>query len=65
MVTSSPSAANHGHIVAALLDSEATVKRLRRENGPVWLLPHNPAYEPNPGENAAILGKVVPVLHTL
>ncbi|WP_437065231.1 transcriptional repressor LexA [Streptomyces sp. enrichment culture] len=58
-------AADHGDIVAALLDSEATVKRLRRENGRVWLMPHNPAYEPIPGENAAILGKVVAVLRTL
>ncbi|MFH8736791.1 MULTISPECIES: transcriptional repressor LexA [unclassified Streptomyces] len=58
--------ADHGDIVAALLDGgEATVKRLRRENGRVWLMPHNAAYEPIPGDDAAILGKVVAVLRTL
>jgi repressor LexA len=57
--------ADHGDVVAALLDGEATVKRLRREDGRVWLMPHNPAYEPIPGDNAAILGKVVAVLRTL
>lgn len=57
--------ADHGDIVAAMLDGEATVKRLRRENGQVWLVPHNTAYEPIPGDGAAILGKVVAVLRTL
>jgi repressor LexA len=57
--------ADHGDVVAALLDGEATVKRLRREDGRVWLMPHNPAYEPIPGDSAAILGKVVAVLRTL
>ncbi|MFB7594675.1 transcriptional repressor LexA [Streptomyces sp. NPDC056160] len=57
--------ADHGDIVAALLDGEATVKRLRREAGHVWLMPHNPAYSPISGDNAAILGKVVAVLRSL
>ncbi|MFF2173152.1 transcriptional repressor LexA [[Kitasatospora] papulosa] len=54
-----------GDTVAAMLNGEATVKRLRRTNGQVWLMPHNPAYEPIPGEEATILGKVVSVLRTL
>lgn len=58
-------AADHGDIVAAMLDGEATVKRLRRENGQVWLMPHNPAYQPIPGDAAVILGKVVAVLRAL
>ncbi|MFE7515756.1 transcriptional repressor LexA [Streptomyces sp. NPDC057540] len=57
--------ADHGDIVAAMLDGEATVKRLRRENGQVWLVPHNAAYQPIPGDAAAILGKVVAVLRAL
>ncbi|MER5966794.1 transcriptional repressor LexA [Streptomyces sp. NPDC002057] len=57
--------ADHGDIVAAMIDGEATVKRLRREDGRVWLMPHNPAYEPIPGDDAVILGKVVAVLRTL
>lgn len=52
----------HGDIVAAMLDGEATVKRLKRENGHVWLMPHNPAFEPIPGDDCVILGKVVAVL---
>ncbi|MFD3455049.1 transcriptional repressor LexA [Streptomyces sp. NPDC058691] len=58
--------AENGDIVAAMLDGEATVKRLKQqEDGPVWLLPENAAYAPIPGENATILGKVVAVLRTL
>lgn len=54
--------AENGEIVAALLDDEATVKTLRRRGGTAWLLPHNPAYQPIDGTDAAILGKVVAVL---
>ncbi|MFD9749141.1 LexA family protein [[Kitasatospora] papulosa] len=57
--------ADHGDIVAAMLNAEATVKRLRRENGRVWLMPHNPNYEPIPGDEATVLGKVVSVLRTV
>ncbi len=54
--------ANNGDIVAALLGDEATVKTFKRTPGQVWLMPHNPAYEPIDGNNASILGKVVAVL---
>ncbi|GLW55914.1 LexA repressor [Kitasatospora phosalacinea] len=57
--------AENGDIVAAMIDGEATVKRLKREDGKIWLLPHNAAYEPIPGDNATILGKVVAVLRRL
>ncbi|MFF4344294.1 transcriptional repressor LexA [Kitasatospora sp. NPDC001540] len=57
--------AENGDIVAAMIDGEATVKRFKREDGKIWLLPHNPAYEPIPGESATILGKVVAVLRRL
>ncbi|MFH8386955.1 transcriptional repressor LexA [Kitasatospora sp. NPDC018058] len=57
--------AENGDIVAAMIDGEATVKRLKREDGQVWLMPHNPAYEPINGDNATILGKVVAVLRRL
>lgn len=55
-------AAENGEIVAAMIDGEATVKTLRRERGEIWLMPHNPAYEPIDGTDATILGKVVAVL---
>ena len=54
--------ADNGDIVAAMIDSEATVKTFRRRDGHVWLLPHNPAYEPIDGDHATILGRVVAVL---
>jgi repressor LexA len=55
-------AAEHGEIVAAVVGGEATVKRLARRDGHVWLMSHNPAYVPIPGDGATILGKVVAVL---
>ena len=55
----------NGDIVAALLDDEATVKTFRKENGHVWLIPHNPAYSPIDGTYATIMGKVVTVLRKL
>jgi repressor LexA len=57
--------AENGDIVAAMIDGEATVKTFRRRDGHVWLLPHNPAYAPIPGDDATILGRVVTVLRRL
>ncbi|WP_341728402.1 transcriptional repressor LexA [Brooklawnia sp.] len=57
--------ADNGDIVAALLDGEATIKTLRRLPGQVWLMPHNPAYQPIDGNSASILGKVVAVLRRI
>jgi repressor LexA len=54
--------AESGDIVAAMIEGEATVKTFKRSDGHVWLMPHNPAYTPIPGDTAAILGKVVAVL---
>jgi repressor LexA len=61
VVRQQPDAVN-GDIVAALLGEEATVKTFKRTPGQVWLMPHNPAYEPIDGNHASILGKVVAVL---
>ena len=58
--------AETGEIVAAMIDGEATVKELKKEaNGGVWLLPRNAAYQPIPGNEATILGRVVTVLRRL
>lgn len=54
--------AENGEIVAAMIDGEMTVKTLQRAGGQVWLMPHNPSYQPIPGQDATILGKVVTVL---
>jgi repressor LexA len=60
-----------GDIVAAMIESdmsadrEATVKTFRKRDGHVWLIPHNPAYAPIPGDDATIVGKVVAVLRRM
>jgi len=54
--------AENGEIVAAMIDGEATVKTYRRRDGHVWLMPHNPAFTPIPGDDATLLGKVTAVL---
>jgi repressor LexA len=54
--------AQNGEIVAAMIDGEATVKTLQRKDGTVWLLPHNPAFDPIDGTHATILGIVTAVL---
>jgi repressor LexA len=64
VVRQQPTAEN-GEIVAAMIDGEATVKTYKRRDGHVWLLPHNPAYEPIPGDEATILGRVVSVLRRI
>jgi len=57
--------AENGDIVAAMIDGEATVKTFKRTRGQVWLMPHNPAFDPIPGNEAAILGKVVTVIRKI
>lgn len=57
--------AENGDIVAAMIDGEATVKTFRRKDGHVLLMPHNAAYQPIPGDDAVILGRVVTVLRKL
>jgi repressor LexA len=54
--------ADNGDIVAAMIEGEATVKTFKRRDGHVWLLPHNPAYDPIDGDQATVLGRVVAVL---
>jgi repressor LexA len=54
--------AENGDIVAAMIEGEATVKTFKRSDDHVWLMPHNPAYTPIPGNDAIILGRVVAVL---
>ena len=64
VVRQQPTAEN-GEIVAAMIDGEATVKTLQRKQGKIWLLPHNPAYEPIDGTESTILGKVTAVLRRM
>ena len=54
--------ANDGQIVVARIGDEATVKRLSRRNGQVWLMPENPDYAPIDGSEAEIVGLVKAVI---
>ncbi|MFE0747380.1 transcriptional repressor LexA [Gordonia sp. NPDC058843] len=54
--------ADNGDIVAAMIDGEATVKTFKRQGANVWLMPHNELFDPIPGNDAVILGKVVTVM---
>lgn len=53
--------ARNGEIVVALIEDEATVKRLKLEKGHVWLMPENENYQPINGDQCTILGVVVAV----
>ena len=54
--------ADDGQIVVARIGDEATVKRLRRRNGQVWLMPENDNYDPIDGTEAEIIGLVKAVI---
>jgi repressor LexA len=65
-------ARNGDTVVAYFADSDtspeegdATLKTFKRVGGHVWLMPENPAYDPIPGDEAKILGRVVYVSRTL
>ena len=55
-------AADDGQIVVARIGEEATVKRLLRREGQVWLMPENDAYSPIDGSHAEIIGLVKAVV---
>ena len=54
--------ADDGQIVVARIGDEATVKRLRRRNGQVWLMPENDSYSPIDGSEAELVGLVTAVV---
>lgn len=54
--------ADDGQIVVARIGEEATVKRLRRRHGEIWLMPENENYPPIDGTDAEIIGIVKAVV---
>ena len=56
------STALDGQIVVDRIGDEATVKRLSRRNGEIWLLPENPEFEPIDGSDAELVGLVKAVI---
>jgi len=57
--------ADNGDIVVALIEDEATIKRIYRESGRVRLQPENSTMEPIIVDAVAVLGKVVLAIHKL
>ncbi len=49
----------HGDIVVALIEDEATVKRLWKKDGEIVLMPENPDFQPIRADYIEILGKVI------
>ena len=57
------SQANSGEMVVAMLDDgSVTLKRLRRDNGRLFLVPENPAFQPIEAASAKILGRVIGIM---
>lgn len=54
--------ADDGDIVVAMIDDEATVKRLFREKDGVRLQPENPEFSPIYSDRVMVLGKVIAVV---
>jgi len=55
--------ANSGEMVVAFLeDGSVTLKRLRMENGDVFLVPENPEFDPIKVKELRVLGRVIGVL---
>lgn len=54
--------ADDGQIVVARIGDEATVKRLRRRHGEIWLMPENDRYSPIDGSQVEIIGIVKAVV---
>lgn len=65
VVVKSQKVAEFGEFVAAMIDGDATVKELHKNDDGLWLLPHNDLFEPIPAEEAEILGKVVAILRKI
>lgn len=62
VISEKTSTAEDGEIVVALIEDEATVKRIYREEDCVRLQPENPDFDPIYSQDVIVLGKVVSVV---
>jgi repressor LexA len=62
VVVRAQSVAESGDIVAAVINGEVTVRTFRRSGDQVWLMAHNAAHTPVPGDDAVILGRVTALI---
>ncbi|HAY13813.1 MAG TPA: transcriptional repressor LexA [Fimbriimonadaceae bacterium] len=58
--------ARNGDLVAAMVEGEATVKRIKFQRPDIHLIPANPAYREQiyPSESVSIVGRVIGLLRT-
>ena len=54
--------ADDGQIVVARIGDEATVKRLSKRGGQIWLMPENEDFDPIDGTEAELIGIVKAVI---
>jgi len=57
--------ANHGDLVAVMIEDEATIKRIHYDKDRIRLMPSNPAYEPieiRAEDNPRVLGRIIGLL---
>ena len=57
--------AQNGDIVVALIEDEATVKRLQKVKGRIELHPENPAYSVITSDRISIMGKVIGLMRKI
>lgn len=57
--------AQNGDIVVALIEDEATVKRLQKVKGRIELHPENPSYSIITSDNISIMGKVIGLMRKI
>ena len=62
MIAEKTPTADDGEIVVAMIEDEATVKRLYREADCIRLQPENPDFEPIYSDQVYVLGRVVAVV---
>ncbi len=64
-IVRSQATATSGDLVVALVDNEATMKRLVQRGGRKWLEAANPKYQPIPvTETARVVGRVIGILRS-
>lgn len=59
VVAEKTASVHNGEIVVAMIDGEATVKRIYRESGHIRLQPENDSYDPIYSNEVTVLGRVV------
>ncbi len=65
LVVRSQSDAENGDIVVAMIEDEATVKRMYKSKGRIELHPENPSYSVIISDSTQVLGKVIGLMRKI